>query len=321
MPPDSSPQSITVPDQRQACALYAQIAGSTQLIARIGAVEAAHAFERCFNRMERSIQSYRGRIVKHIGEQLMAVFDCAEDALHAACEMQARVEKLPAVSGVKLLLGIGVHHGPMAREGNDSSGDTVKLATRLARLAKGGQVLLSAPTVELLPVALQNSALALGAATVSLHGVAIPVFAVLWQMVAPSAPSSELAEPIVSLPPQPSSLANAPRLRLLHQGSEFLLEAGRTRLTMGRDPQCDLVINDPHASRQHGRIELRHNLFVLSDHSTNGTHVTPVAAASVHLQHGEFVLLGRGQLSFGLPAAVRPGELPEADEVITYELL
>lgn len=304
--------------------LYADIAGGKQLTGRIGEIEAAQAFERCFNRMERSINSFNGRIVKHIGERLMVVFDSAEAALRAACEMQLRVEKLPAVSGIKLALGIAFHHGPMAEGANDSSGDTVKVAARLAKLVKGGQILVSAPTVALLPEHLRKTALALGAATVSLHGERIPVFAVLWQTLVsaadPGMPSSEMSVPVASSSPLRASVAAAPvpRLRLRHHGREIVLGPERPVLTMGRDPQCDLLIRNPHASRQHGRIELRHNLYVLSDRSTNGTHVTPAAGTSLLLQNDEFVLHGRGSLSFGPLAGAAPGE---PDDIIAYALL
>lgn len=326
---DAATQDVA-PAQRRLCVLYADVDGSKRLTGRIGEVEAARAFERCFNRMERAISSFNGRIVKHIGERLMAVFegaegvegsdgaDAAEDALRAACEMQLRVEKLPAVSGIKLALGIGLHHGPMAEGGNDSSGDTVKVAARLAKLAKGGQILTSAPTVAALPASLSQAALALGAATVSLHGEDIPVFAVLWRNIASGAPSSDMGEP--TAPPSSSPVLSAagmtvPRLRLRHDGREIMLGPERPMLTMGRDAQCDLVIRNPHASRQHGRIELRHRLYVLSDRSTNGTHVTPAAEAGLHLQDAEFVLRGRGCLSFGLL------DEAEAGDIVTYELL
>ena len=69
--------------QRHVCALYADISGSKQLFDRLNEAEAMQAFERCFNRMERAISSFNGRVVKHIGDQLMAVFDTAEDAMRA----------------------------------------------------------------------------------------------------------------------------------------------------------------------------------------------------------------------------------------------
>jgi len=43
---------------------------------------------------------------------------------------------------------------------------------------------------------------------------------------------------------------------------------------IGRGPDCELVISEPKASRQHCTVERRQDRFVLQDHSTNGTYVT-----------------------------------------------
>ncbi len=301
--------------QRHVCALYADISGSKQLYDRLNEAEAMQAFERCFNRMERAISSFNGRVVKHIGDQLMAVFDTAEDGMRAACEMQLRVEKLPAVSGIKLAIGIGFHYGPMAGGGNDSSGDTVKVASRLVKLAKDGQIVTSAPTVDALPDYLGKATLALESATVKLHEEAIPVYAIVWQTVAAQVARLEMGGPTLSMPPSVPAEPQAVRLRLLHNGREIRLGPEKPVLTMGRDVKCDLVIKNPHASRNHCRIELRRNVFVLIDKSTNGTHVGPDAEPGFLLKGNEFVLHGRGCISFGLP-----GERELAD-VIAYERL
>lgn len=305
---------------RYFCPLYADISGSKLLFERLNEAEAMQAFERCFNRLERAISSFNGRVVKHIGEQLMAVFETAEDAMRAACEMQLRIEKLPAVSGIKLAVGIGFHYGPALEENNDTSGDTVKLASRLVKLAKGGQVVTSAAAVEALPPHLRQATLALDSATVKLHNEDIPVFVVVWQSVAAHAAGAGLA-PTHSMPPanrlmpEPAPAAPPPvRLRLLHNGREIKLDAARPCFTLGRDVKCDLLIKNPHASRNHCRIELRQNTFVLIDKSTNGTHVGPDGESGFLLKGGEYVLRGRGCLSFGL--------LQERDisDIVAYEV-
>jgi pSer/pThr/pTyr-binding forkhead associated (FHA) protein len=76
-------------------------------------------------------------------------------------------------------------------------------------------------------------------------------------------------------------------------------------VTLGRAKESDIVIHDPRASRNHARIELRHDKFVLIDLSTNGTYiksinsVTSKAGSSVAVKSGEAILSGQGRLSFG----------------------
>jgi adenylate cyclase len=303
--------------------LYAEISGSKALFERLNEAEAMQAFERCFNRLERAASSFNGRVVKHIGEQVLVVFDHAEDAMRAACEMQLRVEKLPAVSGIKLAVGIGFHYGPaQADNHNDSSGDAVKLAARLMQLAKGGQVVASAAAVEALPDSLRKATLALDNATVKLHHESFPVYVVVWQTVASQTGREETGSMLTSQPPasvsRPSGLSAAVptvRLRLLHNNREYLLGAERPVVLLGRDTKSDVLIRNPHASRNHARIELRRNDFVLVDKSTNGTHVGPEGVPGFLLKGSEYVLKGRGCLSFGLL------EDRDITDLVAYEVL
>ena len=300
---------------RNFCPLYADISGSKLLYEKLNETEAMQAFERCFNRMERAISSFNGRVVKHIGDQLMAVFDSAEDAMRAACEMQLRVEKLPAVSGIKLAVGIGFHYGPALEENNDTSGDTVKAASRLVKLANGGQIVASAAAVEALPAYLRQATRALDSVSVKANNnESIPVYVVVWQTIAELPARQDVSAPpsAPSMPAPPPKLA---RLRLLHNGREILLGREKPVITLGRDVKCDLLIKNPHASRNHCRIEQRRDVFVLIDQSTNGTHVGPEGEPGFLLKGREFVLGGRGVLSFGL--------LQDRDlaDIVAYETL
>ena len=49
--------------------------GSTRLYEKLGDTEALRAVERCIKRMERAVEAFRGKVVKTIGDEVMAVFD------------------------------------------------------------------------------------------------------------------------------------------------------------------------------------------------------------------------------------------------------
>jgi adenylate cyclase len=70
---------------------------------------------------------------------------------------------------------------------------------------------------------------------------------------------------------------------------------------IGRDKACELVVSSDYASRQHVRIELRFDKFVLIDQSTNGTYVRAENGEVTHLVREELQLKGRGQISLGNP--------------------
>ena len=80
-------------------------------------------------------------------------------------------------------------------------------------------------------------------------------------------------------------------------------------LTLGRDPQNDVVIGDRMASRMHARIERRRDKFVLVDQSSNGTYVKVEGEAEIHLRREELVLRGGGRVSFGHSRNDESGEV------------
>lgn len=87
-----------------------------------------------------------------------------------------------------------------------------------------------------------------------------------------------------------------------------LLEAGRpartfplgtAAITIGRLPECDVVVSDPGASRQHARIHHLDGEYVLTDlGSTNGTLVNDQAVRERPLDDGDRITIGETVLEF-----------------------
>lgn len=74
---------------------------------------------------------------------------------------------------------------------------------------------------------------------------------------------------------------------------------GRASVTIGRLPECDIVIADPGASRQHAQVRFDGERFVVSDlGSTNGTLVNDVQADERALEDGDRVTIGSTVLQF-----------------------
>ncbi len=290
------------------CILSADIAGSSRLYERLGDVEALRAIERCLHRLERATASHRGRLVKTSGREIEAAFDSASTAIQAAIDMQQRIDDLPPASGVKLAARIGLHWGPVSEEKNDVAGDTVNTASRLANLAKGGQILASAETLTALAAEPHThfNTREIDDLAVMARAGGVRVFEVVWQESTESA--TKTASPVPAAPAEV-------RLRLRHGGAELLLGPNRPVATMGRDSHCDIVIRDARASRKHARIERRRSKFVLVDESTNGTYVTVQGEAAFALLRGEAVLRGRGRIFFGHDS------VDEEEEALEFELL
>jgi len=91
---------------------------------------------------EAAVAENGGRVVKRLGDGLMAVFDDPAEAVVAACEARAEVSKIHQ-DGYNPTLRAGVHLGRPRKIGGDYLGVDVNIAARVADAAAGDQVLVS----------------------------------------------------------------------------------------------------------------------------------------------------------------------------------
>jgi len=81
-------------------------------------------------------------------------------------------------------------------------------------------------------------------------------------------------------------------------------------MTIGRSPECELVLRDSRASRRHARIAARDGVLILTDlGSTNGTRVNGHRITEVVLGAGDRIAIGETVLLIE-PASVGTGTRP-----------
>ena len=273
--------------------LFADITGSTRLYEQAGDRAAAEAIRGCLETMRHAAESTGGRIVKHIGDEIMVLFAAADHAANAAMRMHLAVSNLPPVEGQKLALRIGFHSGPVVEREGDVFGDTVNVASRLASQATRGQVLLSADTVAKLNPVVRGSTRKLYEITVRGKTGDVALCELLW-----------LRSPDITVQPggaQPAATGEGkPQLRLRTGSAEIVRRSPDEPVTIGRGAGCTIVVSDSLASRNHCVIERRQSQFLLKDHSSNGTYVAFADGAPTMILHRtESVLRGRGWITFG----------------------
>ena len=130
--------------------LFADITDSTKLYSSLGDNAARVVVNACLTIVGDVVARCRGRIVKTIGDEVMAVFPSADAAMQAACDMQSRVSAIPQQENAPLAIRVGFHFGPAIEERGDYFGDAVNTAARMAGLAKSGQIITTANSVEAL---------------------------------------------------------------------------------------------------------------------------------------------------------------------------
>jgi len=98
------------------------------------------------------------------------------------------------------------------------------------------------------------------------------------------------------LAPQPAVGERGSLVRLADGVSTAL---AKPSITIGRLPECDVVVDDAGASRQHARIRRTEGGFVLTDlGSTNGTMVNGQPIQEHVLEHGDRITIGETELEF-----------------------
>lgn len=79
-------------------------------------------------------------------------------------------------------------------------------------------------------------------------------------------------------------------------------------LTIGRDPENDIVLDDRRVSRRHAEIRLRLGRYTLYDlQSTNGTFVNDRRVAEVVLSDGDRIAIGGSELVISTEAGLGGG--------------
>jgi class 3 adenylate cyclase len=277
--------------------LFADVSGSTKLYESLGDNEALATIGRCVALMSSVCVEHGGRVVKTIGDEVMAVFASADKAAQAAAEMQTRVSEQAPVGGSRLAIRVGFHLGPAIETSGDVFGDSVNVASRMAALAKREQIILSSHTAAALAPWLRARVREVDTLSVKGKTQDIGIFELIWQDS-----DADLTAVATRWKPLPA------RIVLRHGATERILDESATTITLGRDAQNDIVIADRKASRLHARVERRRDKFVIVDQSSNGTYVTVDGEPEIMLRREELMLRGRGRVAFGHAHADDPVE-------------
>jgi adenylate cyclase len=127
--------------------LFTDLVGFSSWALKTGDAAAVELLREVGEAVEGAVLADGGRIVKRLGDGVMATFLTAQAGLQAALSAQDSVCQIQ-VAGYTPEMRCGVHFGRPRKLGGDYLGVDVNIAARVADAAKGGQVLVSDPVLQ-----------------------------------------------------------------------------------------------------------------------------------------------------------------------------
>jgi adenylate cyclase len=170
-----NPDMLARHEVPHAVVLFADLRGFTRLSTQTDLYSLTDMLDQFFGRMMAIVNHHRGLVLDLSGDELLAVFNITDDlpdaicvAVRAAVDMQTSFWNLQekwAEIGLKVGLGIGIHHGEvmLGNVGGQElmrftvTGSVVNLAHRLVEIAQPGEIIASAEVFDLAQPSLKDS--------------------------------------------------------------------------------------------------------------------------------------------------------------------
>jgi serine/threonine protein kinase/class 3 adenylate cyclase len=130
--------------------LFTDVVGSTAYFDRYGDTAGVAMLHSHTDVVGDTVESFHGRVVKTIGDSVMAEFPDPKDAVQAAVSIQRRQLELnlSLSDRQKIQMRIGINTGVGFRKAGDVYGDVVNLAARLTKRSGPAQILISGDVQE-----------------------------------------------------------------------------------------------------------------------------------------------------------------------------
>lgn len=293
--------------------LFAAFTDSWSLFDRLGS-RASSVLAAWLSELEQEAERQGGDVIKTVGNGLLVTFDRRSDAVRCAIRIMERVTDLheehtrsvgldstveneaanfaadSTMDGTRAgaRARIGLHYGPVVRDGGDIFGDAVNLAFRIQELAAVEQIIATRAAIEELPAELAANTRPLQSLRVKGREDAVEIVEIVWEQ--------DGATPAVGRPPE--QVRSDAAVSLGYRGVSVRVDGETRSCMLGRGDTANIVVVDSMASREHARVEYRGGQLLLTDFSTNGTYVE-IDGEQAFVRRDSIVLRGSGRLSLG----------------------
>jgi class 3 adenylate cyclase len=131
--------------RRSVTILFTDITGSTAFFEKFGDLAGLAMVHRCNHLLQKIVEEHHGRVLKDIGDAIMAMFESCTEGVEAAIDMQCRLASanLQHPPDEQVRIRIGLHYGSGIVKSNDVFGDVVNTASRVESVAGPERIVIS----------------------------------------------------------------------------------------------------------------------------------------------------------------------------------
>lgn len=275
---------------RQLAILFADISKSSNIYECLGDAAAQKIVGKILNLLSALTTEHGGKVIKTVGDAILATFPLTGNAIEAARSMQlAMTKNISGDAKLSINIHIGIHWGRVVIDNDDIFGDAVNITARVVDYANPRQIIATRAAIENLPDNPGHFTKYLTKITAKNISGELELYEIIYE---------DQNATVVIDSRQLEKAVNASLY--LKQGEQVIvIDVRKPMISIGREDFNDIVIRYSWISRTHAYIESRNGVFLLKDKSTNGTFVYPKSADPVYVNKGEHPLTGKGEIIFG----------------------
>ncbi|WP_240939468.1 adenylate/guanylate cyclase domain-containing protein [Diaphorobacter sp. HDW4A] len=285
----------------QTTVVFADIVGSTSLYETLGNERAALMVTEVVQWMASRIEAEGGRVVKTLGDGVMALFSDSTVAVSGMLNLmrEHRERIAEPIHSINPDVRMGLDCGEVLDVGGDCYGDAVNTAARLCDRAAAGEIWATEAVVNVTGDMPSARFVRLG--HLKVRGKAEPLL--MYQIEWRQDEGVEMLTQQGGLTEFGTITATSPlEIQFSWGRAHMQFRSSEVPVNVGRSSEAHLYIDDQRVSRLHARIDWIEGTFVLTDLSTFGTWVRfDGSDTPIQLRRDSCILHGNGELALSLP--------------------
>lgn len=285
-----------------ATVLFVDLQGSTSAYEALGNAKATKLVTHITQRLSQQAWSGGGRVIKTLGDGVLALFSDSHRAINTAVQMQRlHSKRLSTVQAdLQLPIRIGLATGSVEMVSRDCYGDAVNIASRLCDICGPHQIWVNAAALQGVTEGRGVSFRQLGPIQVRGRLEPCNVYQVEWREEDNTAVMTMQATDAL-LHVQKDSDYLGRNIELKFQDETRFFHAFDLPAYIGRSNVMEFMVNDLRVSRSHARLEWHHGSIQLVDVSSFGSWLRFAGdmASEMLLRRDKTILHGKGEIALG----------------------